>query len=50
VFVPTLFEAASVLLTVVKRWLVLKLGCAAGQTHRHTPVAGKLAVVVDCIF
>jgi hypothetical protein len=45
VFVPTLFEAASVLLTVVKRWLVLKLGCAAGQTHRHTlSPAGSLSL------
>ena len=47
-----LFEAASVLLSVVKRWSVLK--ASAGQTRRHqeakTAVARKLAVVLHCIW
>jgi transposase len=50
-----LFEAASVLLSVVKRWSVLKawgvrLAKRVGIKKAKTAVARKLAVVLHCIW
>ena len=50
-----LFEAASVLLSVVKRWSVLKawgvrLAKRVGIKNAKTAVARKLAVVLHCIW
>ena len=49
------FEAASVLLSVVKRWSVLKawgvrLAKRVGIKKAKTAVARKLAVVLHCIW
>ena len=49
------FEAASVLLSVVKRWSVLKVGGVrlakrVGIKKAKTAVARKLAVVLHCIW
>jgi len=50
-----LFEAASVLLSVVKRWSVLKawgvrLAKRVGIKKAKTAVARKLAVILHCIW